>query len=516
MKHRPTMDILSKSHIGLVDRWRHTCEMQHRSCNEATFNQILPSRVLELLDPSDEKKGARLTETQNKMQGTYACLSYCWGSFAQTGRTTRGNLSSHLEAIPFHELPDTVIDTIRLCYKLGFRYLWVDRLCIVQDDHEDWSAEASKMCDIYSRSALTISAPVCKESSQSFLTERRKGFREQSQFATVSYFNDDSKLKGSFWFYQDHLARTDGPWFLEYKWEEFCGGSNYEENRWLERGWTFQEWMLSPRVLHIDSITLWDCFEGYANEIQERHMSKANLVRNPTRYGPEWEEIVREYSQRNVTRGEDRLPALAGLAAREGQATGHTYLAGIWREDLPMSLLWGRSPNCKQPGNPNKDLPSWTWASVNGAVFYMHAGGKHSFSPKASILSVFCQYDPPESFWAVKKAWIDIECRVSIVTEQDEENVKVGGEWWMTMPDHGDKYADDAIAQGKVYMLVLARGELIFSDLCGSLVLQACGWDDGRPCFRRLGFAMKKIFKEDKVQSPELGLSWETRVIRLV
>lgn len=132
------------------------------------------------------------------MRGKYACLSYCWGvSKAQTGQTTRENLPRQLKGIAFQDLASTVVDAIRLCFKLGFRFLWVDRLCIVQDDNKDWLEEASRMCEIYSRSALTISVPICTESSQSFLDERQKGFREQNQFATITYEEEELELKHS-------------------------------------------------------------------------------------------------------------------------------------------------------------------------------------------------------------------------------------------------------------------------------------------------------------------------------
>lgn len=466
----------------------------------------------------------RLVETHRMLRGSYACLSYCWGdSEIQLGRTTRDNLSRQLDGIPFHELPDTVIDAIRLCFKLGFRFLWVDRLCILQDDDRDWSEEASRMCEVYSRSALTISTPICQDSSQSFLAERRMGYWRYNKPAVITHLEEG--YKSSLCVFQDSPGRSNGPWFLEQDWITSSAWENNHDNRWLSRGWTFQEWMLSPRVLHIDTMTMWDCFEGYANELNRRYMGKSRLLRNPGEFGGgiSWTSVVYEYTRRQVTHEEDRLPALAGLAARYAQATGHTYLAGLWREDLPISLLW----RCeRQQGPGNRCAPSWSWASVKGPVVSGLSLGE--FTAMASISSVFCQYEPPGSLAVVQKgAWIDIEGRVRVVTEQKKVDtchsdcsVKAGDEWWDALPDHGNKYPDDAIAQANVYLLLI--GNTLYLRYLGAalfgydaLVLKECGWEDGRQCFERLGKA-NLTTRGEEVRPPEFGPSWEARMVRLV
>lgn len=516
LEHRPSKDLLSEAHIGLINRWRHDCEAGHESCNKTSCNQLLPNRVLEILELKDEIELVRLLETQGKMKGAYACLSYCWGdSEAQSGQTTRDKLSGYLRGIPLRDLPSTVADAIRLSCKLGFRFLWVDRLCIVQDDHDDWANEASRMCDVYSGSALTISVPICKESSQSFLAKRRKGFREQRKFASVTHSEGESKLKSGSWFCAEALWRSNGPWFLEKRWPFLILDENHEENRWMTRGWTFQEWMLSPRVLHIDSMTMWDCFEGCANELNRRYMGDAKVVRDPTELGRglAWESIVVEYSKREVARLEDKLPALAGLAARYARATGHTYLAGLWLEELPRWLLWRAWGPARRERPPGQRVPSWSWASRNGEVSRFSFPPHENFTARISILSAFCRYHPPDSFMAVEKAWIDVDGRVtgSLATEQDGDNkymgkVKVGDEWWAMTLD-GGVYTDDAIAEPSVYLLLVGSDR--FDHF--ALVLHECGWEDGRQCFQRLGIAIK-----EESQPLDIGPSWEPRAIRLV
>lgn len=523
MEHRPSKDLLSEAHIDLINSWRHQCEAEHESCRRTGYDELLPGRVLELLDPSDDKKGVRLIETGRKMRGTYACLSYCWGSSeTQIGQTTRENLSRYLQHIPFNELPPTVIDAILLCFKLGFRFLWVDRLCIVQDDQEDWSEEASRMCEVYSKSALTVSVPLCEESSQSFLAERLKGFQGEDDSIIIKHKEEESKGRSSAWVYNrkpvlKQAWKRNGPWFLEDDWKQFRGRHGDRRKSWLERGWTYQEWMLSPRVLHIDSMTLWDCFSGYANELNRRYMGDPYLVRNPEGIAKDlgftWKQLVEEFSQRKVSREEDRLPALAGLAARHAQATGDTYVAGLWRENLHWWLLWEPrayfNPRCDQLA-PKRHAPSWSWASLGREVEFWDPS--NIFETDASIVSVFCQYDPPDSFSTTKKAWIDIECGISAVTDQITKNDEVrfwsADEWWLAEPDYRWEDLGDLIDQGKIRILHLQQNP----DGSTALLLQEHGWEDGLQCFQRIGLA-RPMQNGPRRQLPEPDIR---QIVRLV
>lgn len=107
--------------------------------------------------------------------------------------------------------------------------------------------------------------------------------------------------------------------------------------------------MLLPRILHVDTMILWDCFEGHANKLNRRHVEQVEFSRNPTSSVETsrgesllWGQVVNEYSQREVLYKRDRLPALARLTARFAQARGYTYLAGLWLKEMPRSLLWER------------------------------------------------------------------------------------------------------------------------------------------------------------------------------
>jgi hypothetical protein len=80
--------------------------------------------------------------------------------------TTKENESPHAQEIPYQLLPQTLQDAITLTRQLGIQYIWIDALCIVQDDHAEWEVESSKMRDIYSGSSLTIAASDAADASE--------------------------------------------------------------------------------------------------------------------------------------------------------------------------------------------------------------------------------------------------------------------------------------------------------------------------------------------------------------
>lgn len=538
-EHRPSHDLLSIPHIGLINRWRDTCKTEHKSCHTDAHNQSFPSRVLELLDsgPTGNGCGVRLIETHDTMREEYACLSYCWGNSktqTQTGETTRANLSKQLQAISFDSLPKTIIDAIYLCYKLGFRFLWVDRLCIIQDDVRDWQKEASIMCDIYSRSALTITVPSCIRSSQSFLKKRQNAhqFGEGDGFTVIGCIDAKSESKSNLWIRSGVAGRGLASWFLETSWDDFTLQARAKGNCWITRGWTFQEWMLSPRVLHIDTMTLWDCFEGYANELNRRYTDRPYLLRNPGQYGNSllWSSIVEEYTEREITYEKDRLPALAGLASRYRQATGYTYLAGLWLEEMPRSLLWHRDDDARPNANET-NVPSWSWASVTSAAIYMYnfSDARYYAASFDSSVSICTWPDSPSLVSGHEKSWIDIKGHISVVIGQKlgqfvnpkclgDCYVKAGSEYWESKPDHGLEYPEEEIIQSNIHLIVLGsvsnKSEPTRRGY-GALVLQKCRRDDDPPCFKRLGIAYLGV-GDHPVPELEYGPPWELQLVRLI
>lgn len=83
------------------------------------------------------------TEYHSNVQ--YATLSHCWGDPTKLPKTELANYEIQKHRIRWSSLTRTYKDAIRLTFRLGLTYLWIDSLCIVQDSAQDWQAEAGRM-----------------------------------------------------------------------------------------------------------------------------------------------------------------------------------------------------------------------------------------------------------------------------------------------------------------------------------------------------------------------------------
>ena len=158
----------------------------------------------------------------------------------QHARTLTDNLQIMQCGIPLERLPQNFQDAIVAVQKLGLRFSWIDALCIVQDDLVNWAREAAKMADVYGSAHLTIAATSAESSTDGFLK------RPQAMAASVPYLIDT-------------CTEPAGCLVIAYKREGGHRGSwssNIETARWNTRGWTFQERLLSKRVLHFTKTKL--------------------------------------------------------------------------------------------------------------------------------------------------------------------------------------------------------------------------------------------------------------------
>ena len=101
----------------------------------------------------------------------YVTLNYCWGKSGNS-RALQENLVSHKAGMPIHDLSPTLRHAILVVRRLGFQYLWVDSLCIIQQSKQDWDIESGRMANIYQNSVLTIAAPQAQSSMEGILPDR--------------------------------------------------------------------------------------------------------------------------------------------------------------------------------------------------------------------------------------------------------------------------------------------------------------------------------------------------------
>ena len=152
-------DSSSPAALALVKKWILDCEINHGSGCKQKKPSLLPTRVLDV-GSSDEEFSIRLYETSNET-ARYICLSHCWGG-ANLFKTETESLLARTQQIDWNDLPKTFQDAITMTRALGIRYLWIDSLCIIQDDEDDWRDEAAKMHEIYRNGYLTVAASKSK------------------------------------------------------------------------------------------------------------------------------------------------------------------------------------------------------------------------------------------------------------------------------------------------------------------------------------------------------------------
>lgn len=513
----PTLDLLSDAHTRLVHRWMKNCDEEHEKCRLALGqSQKLPKRLLEITSnpATGEITKIRLIETTPSSKGRYACLSYCWGRSAQDYKTTRSNLLQYLESIPFNSLPGTISDTLQLCCKLGFRYVWIDSLCIIQGDKEDWEREASNMAGIYSSSNLTLATHLCEDSSESFLQRRQQlNYRFLGKdIARIAYTEKHTEEKRLI-----YMTKI----FSSYKGLDLSPG----RDPWLDRAWTFQEWVLSPRVLHIQQITQWECLEGRSDEIQRRFPEERipeledTVPSSPSLLDKDWSwsDIVEEFTRRKIGKDEDRLPALAGLAKKYRDATGYEYLAGVWRQELPAALLWEKKGWNYLKSPAGFRAPSWSWASLEGEIRVPFDSTELELDAPyfsiSSVISAECSYWPPDTLSTVKSAWLDIKGPMSLVTKRtiDQDDIvclcnDVDGDHdrsWAVNLDQ-DTCSTEDLAQSKIYLLLIGER--------WALVLEKMGQSGGKDTFKRRG----RAYTGNPVKDLADDAHWEKKLIRLV
>jgi hypothetical protein len=361
--------------LKAAQQWMQRCEYLH-DCGSWDL-QMLPTRLISVGTGDEDVK---LVITSGS-RGKYACLSHCWGP-NQPLRTETHTLQKHLDRIQREDLPPTFCDAISLTRKLGIDYIWIDSLCIIQDDHADWLQESARMGDVFRGSILTIAATAAKGA-------------ESGLHSTNGQSIDTSLVDGrTETIYIRPEVKHAG------KWQSALQKSNFPL---LTRSWVFQERLLSSRVLHFGPYELfWECHEQSScacrdldkshSDTDKKHVLKTIGRASATTIQHLWRDLVEEYSVLELSKSSDKLRAILGLANEMARSRpAERYIAGLWSGSLAMDLLWTASLNVNYLDShwPRKSYrtedwraPSWSWASLDADIVWplseYHCNRDHS------------------------------------------------------------------------------------------------------------------------------------------
>ncbi|KAF9764479.1 hypothetical protein IL306_002800, partial [Fusarium sp. DS 682] len=357
---------------------------ERKTSDSKFFEEERAARLVEIIDTGGDTK---LKLVPGSAECTpYAALSYRWGGLDAVWQTSTKNLDTRLEGFDIDALPKTLSETVQVVRDLGLRWIWIDSLCIVQDDKHDWAREAIKMATIYQNALVTIAADSSEDAraglhneiSSSMLNEN-DGFKICSKLST----NEESSI----FLFPYQKTRLDQSITSIRDMGDLLSHSSLRD-----RGWTMQERILSSRIIHYASDQLyWECYHGiqesedellwigrninipkFAHRIKSAKDDKAKEkeVKSLLRY---WyvHLVGGDYSHRSLTFRDDKLLAISGVAKALENIHPLGYMAGHWCEDddeLVKSLCWKR-------GGPGKKsakyrAPSWSWASQDSAINY--------------------------------------------------------------------------------------------------------------------------------------------------
>ncbi|EPE36495.1 hypothetical protein GLAREA_08658 [Glarea lozoyensis ATCC 20868] len=342
--------------MSIVKNWLETCERCHETCKPRS--QQLPKRLINV-----EPAVPRLVMCQelSKPSPKYATLSYCWGQ-SKFGATKESINSLH-QGIPMDSIPSTLQDAILTTRMLGLRYLWIDSLCIVQDDELEWNIEASNMKNTYAGSSLTIAATDAIDSSEGFLNVHLHDEKALTTSETVH----QPPFKEPFFrtLSSDGEQRTVRVLPHDFR-------TSIQDSALNQRGWVLQEMLLSPRIAHFAQTELsWHCKNSYRTEtgLVLEPEQVLHTQRRADDHHMVWWNWMTSYSRRKFTVASDRLPALLGILDEYQSMTGDQPILGLWCGSFHQDLMWMRmKADSVTDESPFLGLPSWTWLSCRNMV----------------------------------------------------------------------------------------------------------------------------------------------------
>jgi hypothetical protein len=399
-----------------------TCLRYHPMCREQQDITWFPERLLSIRRGHDGCAVIRLIQTQRQRpHSAYIALSHCWGSGSFLCTTSK-NIESHEAEIHYSKLPYTFQDAITVALEMGVSYIWIDSLCIVQDLEDDWARHAEMMDKIYENALFVAAAVSSSDSSVQFL-----GPDAPTQRYIYRTIRIDAPAK-------DHSGPSDSVPVIGVRYHEFWLDPTCVRGPLEDRAWALQERYCATRIIDFTmDEAKWQCkvavgCECFGGLIKNDKTGLQALDNNKPKWIlGEWRDVCQRYSSRDLTYKSDRLPALAGIAARFHAKLGTSYIAGLWEADMPFNLGWlrewrGPTLDMIAPAMDN-GTPSWSWASIFGSCYwseYSYPAPPDQISPidqvsNVEITQINCNPSTKNAFGAVK-AGSFIELQGSVVS----------------------------------------------------------------------------------------------------
>ncbi|KAH9207939.1 heterokaryon incompatibility protein-domain-containing protein, partial [Leptodontidium sp. 2 PMI_412] len=382
----------------IMKKWIADCDEKHTAqnkdqpnCNPERLNMRLPTRLINVGKGKSTNIYLDCRETRDPGL-KYIALSHRWGyppadkEWPTPFWTTDDNINKFMDpkqGIDFMDMPKTFRDAIEVTRGLGLEYLWIDSLCIIQNQpkNTDFKNEFHRMRDVYNGAYCTIASTGATGTTDGF-------FNKKEDRACVRIETTRKLLDGK------TPDSTDDKSCTIYVCDAIDNfREDVDEADMATRGWIFQERALSRRTLHFAKNQIyWECGAGVCCETMMRlfnrkatFMSDPDFPRQASKYNKGmkirfYETLYKYYSSLNFSELANRAVAMNGLEDKMFATFQTKGAYGIMDgEFLHRTLLWQRqkplpdgalTPISFEPYDPTP--PSWSWMAVSGIITYLH------------------------------------------------------------------------------------------------------------------------------------------------
>ena len=503
--------------------------LRHECCNRKCPAR-LPTRLIDVESSLSHEK-LRLHHTTQGQTAQYVALSYCWGK-NQSVLTTSHNVKEYSTGFALDTLHRTVRDAVTVTRKLGVRYLWVDALCILQDDPADKAKEISAMGDIYRNAYITIVASRARNVDEGFLNP------------SLSYHNVDEPDKRFRFPYRCLNGEMGEVWV-----EQYFGESHSVPLS--ERAWAMQELVLSTRALIYEpSVGVqWSCmYNGRysanglrellaadvtpANDSANKHPSRDEIALR----SEAWEGLISTYSSRNLSLPGDKFFAIEGIARQLNKTWEDTYLAGLWRSNfmrqlawhINFSFTWGEDHQkiyTVRPPLPEYRAPSWSWASTDERIDFKPRLCKYFFDHAELVDYTITPVTPENPVGQLRHAAISL--RAPSISCEDVILDDPSWKWTLMLDDDYSNKLDASRSSVALYVFLgyiywhtkrdhRSGSDEIEREAMGLILIPVAGKDT----FRRIGMFVIAEPQEYKFYSDifpaKPGVKAQTRTFNII
>ncbi|XHG02271.1 hypothetical protein AWENTII_005626 [Aspergillus wentii] len=369
-----------------IHSWMQRCIKGHSECLNSS-NSPLPTRVLDI--GCFDSDSVYLYEPTPSDSAPYIALSYCWGRQGNL-TTTNENIEARKSNIQWASIPSTMQDAIQLTRRLQIRYIWIDALCIIQNDTKDWDREAMQMTEYYQGAHLVISATRSANANQGIFGPRLPvTFRDLPSHPAAFSIGHFKVPTGPSTSETVHVRE-----FLFHHLEDSPHIPDPAMNPLAFRAWAFQERLLATRAVHLTAQEMiWECKEaawcecgtGWSSnnyQLDFHNALQGQISSSSQRPEIIWTKMVTQYSQRSLTFLKDKLMAFDGIARQFQTLYLGQYYFGFWEKHLVEHMTWSAKLDPKSStSEDDKNIalgPSWSWLSTKypvGFDFYREFSG---------------------------------------------------------------------------------------------------------------------------------------------